>query len=113
MAENIENNGCSQRDNAEHEWYVKASIAVLLINANVTRVKPPFAIIRTMTQQKTGYPSSLAQPVFISLYISKNFSAITLHRFLQNAIPYRKILCLPSLSKYSEYRRSLICCKAF
>ena len=25
MAENIENNGCSQRDNAEHEGYVKAS----------------------------------------------------------------------------------------
>ena len=25
MAENIENNGCSQRDNAEHERYVKAS----------------------------------------------------------------------------------------
>ena len=24
MAENIENNGCSQRDNAEHEGYVKA-----------------------------------------------------------------------------------------
>ena len=23
MAENIENNGCSQRDNAEHEGYVK------------------------------------------------------------------------------------------
>ena len=26
MAENIENNGCSQRDNAEHEGYVKASV---------------------------------------------------------------------------------------
>ena len=25
MTENIENNGCSQRDNAEHEGYVKAS----------------------------------------------------------------------------------------
>ena len=25
MAENIENNGCSQRDNAEHEGYAKAS----------------------------------------------------------------------------------------
>ncbi len=25
MAENIENNGCLQRDNAEHEGYVKAS----------------------------------------------------------------------------------------
>ena len=25
MAENIENNGCSQRDNAEHEGYVKES----------------------------------------------------------------------------------------
>ena len=25
MAENIENNGCSQRENAEHEGYVKAS----------------------------------------------------------------------------------------
>ena len=25
MAENVENNGCSQRDNAEHEGYVKAS----------------------------------------------------------------------------------------
>ena len=25
MAENIENNGCSQRDNAEYEGYVKAS----------------------------------------------------------------------------------------
>ena len=25
MAENIENNGCSQRDNEEHEGYVKAS----------------------------------------------------------------------------------------
>ena len=25
MAENIENNGCSQRDNAEHEGYVKVS----------------------------------------------------------------------------------------
>ena len=25
MAENIENNGYSQRDNAEHEGYVKAS----------------------------------------------------------------------------------------
>ena len=25
MAENIENTGCSQRDNAEHEGYVKAS----------------------------------------------------------------------------------------
>ncbi len=25
MAESIENNGCSQRDNAEHEGYVKAS----------------------------------------------------------------------------------------
>ena len=24
MAENIENNGCSQRDNAEHEGYAKA-----------------------------------------------------------------------------------------
>ena len=24
MAENIENNGCSQRDSAEHEGYVKA-----------------------------------------------------------------------------------------
>ena len=24
MAENIENNGCSQRDTAEHEGYVKA-----------------------------------------------------------------------------------------
>jgi len=24
-AENIENNGCSQRDNAKHEGYVKAS----------------------------------------------------------------------------------------
>ena len=33
MAENIENNGCSQRDNAEHEGYVKASIAILLNNA--------------------------------------------------------------------------------
>lgn len=26
MAENIENNGCSQRDNAEHEGYVKVYI---------------------------------------------------------------------------------------
>ena len=25
MTENIENNGCSQRDSAEHEGYVKAS----------------------------------------------------------------------------------------
>ena len=25
MAENIENNGCSQRDSAEHEGYAKAS----------------------------------------------------------------------------------------
>ena len=25
MAENVENNGCSQRDNAEHEGYAKAS----------------------------------------------------------------------------------------
>ena len=25
MAENMESNGCSQRDNAEHEGYVKAS----------------------------------------------------------------------------------------
>ena len=25
MAENIENNGCSKRDNAEHEGYEKAS----------------------------------------------------------------------------------------
>ncbi|MFR7970021.1 MAG: hypothetical protein ACLU7S_07275 [Hominisplanchenecus sp.] len=26
MAENIENNGCSQRDNAEHEGYVKRQV---------------------------------------------------------------------------------------
>ena len=29
MAENIENNGCSQRDNAEHEGYVKASMETM------------------------------------------------------------------------------------
>ena len=27
MAENIENNGCSQRDNAEHEGYVRQCTA--------------------------------------------------------------------------------------
>ena len=31
MAENIENNGCSQRDNAEHEGYVKARRSFNLI----------------------------------------------------------------------------------
>ena len=33
MAENIENNGCSQRDNAEHEGYVKASRSFNRISA--------------------------------------------------------------------------------
>ena len=28
MAENVENNGCSQRDNAEHEGYAKASMVI-------------------------------------------------------------------------------------
>ena len=31
MAENIENNGCSQRDSAEHEGYVKARRSFNLI----------------------------------------------------------------------------------
>ena len=31
MAENIENNGCLQRDNAEHEWYAKAHRSFNLI----------------------------------------------------------------------------------
>ena len=31
MAENIENNGCSQRDSAEHERYVKARRSFNLI----------------------------------------------------------------------------------
>ena len=31
MAENIENNGCSQRDNAEHEGYAKARRSFNLI----------------------------------------------------------------------------------
>ena len=31
MAENIENNGCLQRDNAEHEGYAKAHRSFSLI----------------------------------------------------------------------------------
>ena len=41
MAENIENNGCLQRDNAEHENYmknksVKAMLATLAVTSAVT-----------------------------------------------------------------------------
>ena len=35
MAENIENNGCSQRDNAEHEGYVLSLIHIYVGIFNV------------------------------------------------------------------------------
>ena len=40
MAENIENNGCSQRDNAEHEGDVKASRSFNRIQKERDSVQP-------------------------------------------------------------------------
>ncbi len=36
MTENIENNGCSQRDSAEHEGYAKALFGKLNTASSVT-----------------------------------------------------------------------------
>ena len=40
MAENIENNGCSQRDSAEHEGYVKARRSFNLIQKERDSAQP-------------------------------------------------------------------------
>ena len=40
MAENIENNGCSQRDSAEHEGYVKARRSFNLIRKERGSAQP-------------------------------------------------------------------------
>ena len=45
MAENIENNGCSQRDNAEHEGYVKASRSFNRIWKEREVLSIPFVVV--------------------------------------------------------------------
>ena len=51
MAENIENNGCSQRDNAEHEGYVKASRSFNRIWKERDSAQPRLCIKTTLTER--------------------------------------------------------------
>ena len=55
MAENIENNGCSQRDNAEHEGYVKARRSFNLIWKERDSAQPKERLLREFWMQGTCF----------------------------------------------------------
>ena len=66
MAENIENNGCSQRDNAEHEGYVKASRSFNRIWKERDRAQP--RLLEAILYKDNFGLSTLFQTNFFRLF---------------------------------------------